>query len=72
MRLHRDQVVFVTDDLAARQLAEARNVTLTGTLGILIALARDKNLSLQEANELLIAMIQRGYRSPVERLDGLI
>ena len=66
------QLVFVTDDLAARQLAEARNVTLTGTLGILIALVRDKNLSLQEANELLIAMIQRGYRSPIERLDGLI
>jgi predicted nucleic acid-binding protein len=66
------QLIFVTDDLAARQLAEARNVPLTGTLGILIVLVRDKTLSLQEANEMLTDMIQRGYRSPVDRLDGLI
>ena len=45
---------------------------LTGTLGILIVLVRDKTLSLQEANEMLTDMIQRGYRSPVDRLDGLI
>lgn len=66
------KLIFVTDDLAARQLAKTRNVLLTGTLGILIALVYDRTLSLQEANEMLIAMIQRGYRSPVDRLDGLI
>jgi predicted nucleic acid-binding protein len=66
------QLIFVTDDRAARQLAQAKDVSLTGTLGILIALVRDNALSLQEANDMLTTMIQRRYRSPVDRLDDLI
>lgn len=66
------QLTFVTDDLAARRLAQARNVQLTGTLGILVALIRDKTLPLAEGNEILVVMTQRGYRSPVDRLDELI
>jgi len=66
------QLVFVTDDLTARRLATARNVALTGTLGILIALVRTNALSLSEANEILATMIQRRYHAPVDRLDGLI
>jgi predicted nucleic acid-binding protein len=66
------QMILVTDDLAARRLAEKRNVSLTGTLGILIALVRKKALSLKEANAMLTAMIQRHYRSPVDRLDDFI
>jgi predicted nucleic acid-binding protein len=65
-------LVFVTDDLAARRLASERGMLLTGTLGILVALVRDDELSLAEANAMLAEMIQRRYRSPVERLDGLI
>jgi predicted nucleic acid-binding protein len=66
------QLTFVTDDLAARRLARARKVLLTGTLGILVALVRSNALLLPEANEILAAMIQRRYHSPVDRLDGLI
>ena len=66
------QLIFVTDDLAARRLAQARNVPLTGTLGILIALVRANALPLAEANEMLAAMIRRRYHSPVDRLDDLI
>jgi predicted nucleic acid-binding protein len=66
------QLIFVSDDRAARQLAEARGVALTGTLGILITLVRQTQLSLEEANEMLNDMIQRHYRSPVDRLDDLI
>jgi predicted nucleic acid-binding protein len=65
-------LTFVTDDRAARRLASGRGVSLTGTLGILIALVRDDNLSLAEANAMLAEMISRRYRSPVDRLDGLI
>jgi predicted nucleic acid-binding protein len=65
-------LTFVTDDLAARRLATDREVSLTGTLGILIALVRDDALSPQKANGILTAMIERGYRSPVDRLDELI
>ncbi len=65
-------LILVTDDLAARQLAQARGVRLTGTLGILLALVRDDMLALEEANALLAEMIERRYRSPVDRLDDLI
>lgn len=65
-------LTFATDDLAARRLAQAREVPLTGTCGILVALVRSDALTLAEANAILVAMIQRGYRSPVDRLDELI
>lgn len=65
-------LTFATDDLAARKLAAARNVRLTGTLGILIVLIRSGQLPLREANMMLADMLGRGYRSPVERLDNLI
>jgi len=65
-------LTFVTDDMAARRLAEERAVSFTGTLGILIALVRSDALSLAEANAMLAAMIHRRYRSPVDRMDELI
>jgi predicted nucleic acid-binding protein len=65
-------LILVTDDLAARQLAQERNVLLTGTVGILLALVRDGSLSLAEANEILTQMIERRYHSPVDRLDELV
>lgn len=66
------RMTLVTDDLAARRLAEKRGVPLSGTLGILIALVRHNAFSLKEANAMLTAMIQRRYRSPVDRLDEFI
>jgi len=66
------QLTFVTDDLAARRLAETNNIPLSGTLGMLIALVRRDALSLKEANAMLAAMIQRHYRSPVDRLNEFI
>jgi predicted nucleic acid-binding protein len=66
------RMTFVTDDLAARRLAEKKEVPLSGTLGILIALVRHGAFSLKEANAMLTVMIQRRYRSPVDRLDGFI
>ena len=65
-------LILVTDNLAARQLAQERDVSLTGTVGILLALVRDGSLSLTEANAMLAEMIGRRYRSPVDRLDELI
>jgi len=65
-------LVLATDDLAARRLAKCKGVDLTGTVGILIALVRDGKLALEDANTILTAMIQRGYRAPAERLDALV
>ncbi len=66
------RMTLVTDDLAARRLAEKKEVPLSGTLGILIALVRHNAFPLKEANAMLAAMIQRRYRSPVDRLDEFI
>jgi len=57
---------------AARRLAQERQVSLTGTLGILVTLVREQTLSLSVANELLTDMIRQRYRSPVDRLDAII
>jgi len=38
----------------------------------LVAVVRDDALSLSEATTVLEAMIQRRYRSPVDKLDDLI
>jgi predicted nucleic acid-binding protein len=65
-------LTLATDDLAARRLAQGREVLLTGTCGILIALVRNDALSLAEANAMLAEMIRRGYRSPVGNLDELV
>jgi predicted nucleic acid-binding protein len=66
------RMTLVTDDLATRRLAEKRKVPLSGTLGILIALVRSNALSLKEANAILETMIQKKYRTPVDRLDAFI
>jgi predicted nucleic acid-binding protein len=65
-------LILVTDDLAARQLAQERDVPLTGTVGILLALVRDGTLPLAEANAMLAEMIEPRYRSPVDRLDEFV
>jgi predicted nucleic acid-binding protein len=65
-------LILVTDDLAARRLAQERDVLLTGTVGILVVLVRDGILSLDEGNAMLAEMIERRYRSPVDSLDEFI
>jgi predicted nucleic acid-binding protein len=65
-------LTLVTDDRAARQMAEDRRVPVTGTVGILIKLVRTGTISLSEANALLADMIQHRYRSPVDRLDEFV
>jgi len=66
------QLTLATDDLAARRAAATRGVKLTGTLGILVRLVREKHLTLAEANNILTDMIALHYRTPVNRLDDLI
>jgi len=64
---HRHGVV-VTDDLAARRTCADMGIQVTGTIGILRASVRDKQLTLASANELLRDMIAAGFHSPVDRL----
>jgi predicted nucleic acid-binding protein len=64
---HRGGVV-VSDDLAARRTCADLDVPVTGTIGILKAAVRDRELTLSGANALLAVMIQAGFYAPVDRI----
>ncbi len=64
---HRQGIV-VTDDLAARRTCTELGVLMTGTIGILQASVRDRQLTRAAANDLLCKMIEAGFHSPVRQL----
>ena len=63
--------IVVTDDRAARGCCGEREILFTGTIGILKALVRDGNLTLEVADLVLQTMIDAGYYSPVRRISEL-
>jgi len=69
--ISRDMKVL-TDDKDARKLAQRRGVPVSGTIGVLVDAVREGLLSIEEANTLLLDMVEKGYFSPLETLDGLI
>ena len=66
------QGLLASDDLDARRVARAHGIALTGTVGILVLCVRRDYLSQDRAEALLGEMIERGYRSPVTGLGGLL
>jgi predicted nucleic acid-binding protein len=60
--------VFLSDDRDARRYAQRLDVPISGTLGVLALLVKNQQVSLTEADKLLQAMIQAGYRSPINSL----
>jgi predicted nucleic acid-binding protein len=68
--VHR-QGLFVCDDADARREAQRHDVTVTGTIGILVLNIQQGKLTLAEGNTVLTEMIAQGYRSPVMTLDEL-
>jgi predicted nucleic acid-binding protein len=65
------QWMFLSDDQAARRIARLREVTVSGTLGVLARLVDTGRLPLGDADDLLLQMIARGYRSPIASLKEL-
>lgn len=63
---------FLSDDFAARRLAEAKGVVVSGTIGILLKGIATGVLALAEADRLLAEMISHGYRAPVRSLRELL
>jgi len=55
--------VFVSDDLDARREAERRGVGVVGTYGILARQVAEGKMRLEEGNDLLQRMMDRGFRS---------
>ena len=64
--------IFLTDDKAAREIAVASGVHVSGSVGCLILAVERQLLVADEANVLLQNMIQQGYRSPIADLEGLV
>lgn len=64
--------LLVSDDADTRNAAQRLGIPVSGTLGILVLAVRRELLTLSQANVLLAEMLVAGYRSPLERLDGLI
>lgn len=64
--------VVVTDDRTARRCCFDSGVPVTGTIGILKACAVDGTLSRQEADDVLQAMADAGYYSPVRRISAIV
>lgn len=63
------QAHFFSDDLAARRLAQANQVCISGTIGLLLHLIHHGSLSVAEADLLFGLMKAQGYRAPVESLQ---
>ena len=62
------QARFFSDDLAARRLAQAKGLPVSGTIGLLLALIRREVVTLAEGDGLLATMMWQGYRSPAVTL----
>lgn len=64
-------IPLATDDMKARKLLQQFGGTVTGTLGLLKRLVRERFLSIEEGDAVLADMIREGYFSPVKSLTEL-
>ena len=62
----------VTDDRAARNACSERKVPVTGTIGILKAACIEGQVSVEEADRILTAMVRYGFYSPVHRIRDIL
>lgn len=62
---------ILTDDRDARKIARRLKIPLSGTLGVLVRLVDIGALRLVDADNLLLEMIDAGYRSPITSLQEL-
>ena len=67
----RRTLVLVSDDFAARRLAQQAGVAVSGTIGVLQELVAAQLLTLAQADAYLAVMVGRGYRAPVRSLQEL-
>jgi predicted nucleic acid-binding protein len=65
-------IIFLTDDMAARKVAKSINVDLSGTIGVLVFAVKQKVISVEESDYLLKKMIKGNYRSPVSSISEFI
>jgi len=69
---HARSWTVVTDDKAARQECASAGIAVTGTIGILVAACRDRQVRVEEADALLCGMIEAGFYSPVASISKIL
>ena len=62
---------FLSDDFAARRLAQREGVPVSGTIGVVRQLVASQQLTPDEADRYLTIMINHGYRAPIKSLRQL-
>ena len=62
----------LTDDRDARKIAIELQIPISGTLGVLVRLVDLGHLTTQDADDLLAAMIEQGYYSPIRSLTEIL
>lgn len=65
-------VVVATDDRTARKQCANMKIPVTGTIGILRASVQDCLVNMQQANEVLVNMINSGFYSPVNSITDIL
>jgi predicted nucleic acid-binding protein len=65
------QCKFLSDDFAARRMAQQQGLKVSGTLGVLLRLVDQQRLTFEAADALLQTLLLYGYRSPVQSLRDL-
>jgi len=64
--------IFLSDDRSARQVAIKLEVSVSGTLGVLLSLAKRGVLRCEDGDLVLQAMLLKGYYSPIRSLSELL
>lgn len=64
--------VFACDDRVARREAALLQVTLTGTIGIILRAIREDVISVQTADDALNLMIRHGFYAPVSSIREIL
>jgi predicted nucleic acid-binding protein len=62
---------ILTDDMDARKFAQRTGIPVSGTIGVLVSATEKGIISRMEADDLLSKMIDKGFYSPIKRLDEL-
>jgi len=66
--MHRGLNVL-TDDFDVRKFAQRTGIPVSGTIGVLVKAVEKGIISMEEGNEMLRKMIEKGFYSPIETLD---
>jgi len=66
------ELKILTDDWDARKYAHKFGIPVSGTIGVLVLAASEGIISKSQGNDLLSKMIEKGFYSPVDKLDEVM